>query len=354
MKNVKIGIIGTGTMSNFHIGGILNNPYAELYALCDVNEATVKQAAEKYGVDRWYTDMDEMLKLSELDAVVITTGNKYHAPCTIAALNAGKHVLCEKPMSVSLADAEQMKQTAEKNGKLLMIGVEFRFSTDVSIVKEAVDKGQFGEVYYCKGVNHRRNGHPGGWFGSKQLASGGVMVDCGVHLLDAFYYIAGAPKAVSVYAATFNKIGMRSNIKTTSQSYKSIASSSNDTSDVEYLASALIRFENGAVLSLEASYAINIEKDFMEFSVLGTKAGSNFNGHRLALYSEMNNYLTNTLFETSTERDFVQLICQETDHFVSCIREGTPCISPAKDGVEMMRILEAIYKSGETGHEVIL
>ena len=116
MNKIKVAVIGTGNISHSHIQGYLKNPNVELYAFCDINETQLKFMAEKYGVTRTYTDKDVMLKeLPEIDAVSVCTWNSEHAPCTIAALNAGCHVICEKPMATSAAEAEEMKAAAEKN-----------------------------------------------------------------------------------------------------------------------------------------------------------------------------------------------------------------------------------------------
>ncbi len=119
MSKLKIAIVGTGSISHSHIRAYLQNPDVELYAFCDINEERVKMMGEKYGVKRLYTDEAAMLReLPEIDAVSVCTWNSQHAPCTIMALNAGKHVLCEKPMATCAADAVKMKEAAEKNGKL--------------------------------------------------------------------------------------------------------------------------------------------------------------------------------------------------------------------------------------------
>ncbi|HPF57011.1 MAG TPA: Gfo/Idh/MocA family oxidoreductase, partial [Clostridiales bacterium] len=136
MGKLKIGIIGTGGIANVHIESYLKNPNVELYALCDINEERLKAKGEKYGVTRLFTDKDEMLKLKELDAVSVTTWNSQHAPCTIAALNAGKHVICEKPMAMNAKEAQAMADAAKKNNKLLMIGFVRRFGNDCDILKD--------------------------------------------------------------------------------------------------------------------------------------------------------------------------------------------------------------------------
>ena len=142
MDKLKVGVIGLGSISSVHIEGYRKNPKVELYAFCDINEQRVKSAGEQYGVTRLYTDVDQMLAaLPELDAVSVCTWNSMHAPCTIAALNAGKHVLCEKPMAISAQEARAMKKAAEENGKLLMVGFVRRFGNDCRILRDFIDSG---------------------------------------------------------------------------------------------------------------------------------------------------------------------------------------------------------------------
>lgn len=351
-KKIKIGIIGTGSISKEHIQGYLKNPNVELYAFCDLNEERVKMMAEKYDVKNVFTDMNEMLKLEELDAVSVCTWNSAHAPCTIAALNAGKHVLCEKPMSVSAEDAKSMKEAAEKNGKLLMIGFVRRYGNDCEILKEFIETDYFGDIYYAKATYLRRLGNPGGWFGEKAYSGGGPLIDLGVHVIDLVKYLLGNPKPVSVYGATFKKLNNRNNIKGKVR-YKSASATDNDICDVEDLATALIRFDNGAVLSIETSFSLNTKKNEGKIELFGTKGGAMLDPE-LEMYTEINDYMADVKLDAVTALDFEGLFANEINSFVSCITDGTPCKSPAQDGIDIMTILDAIYKSAETGHEVIL
>lgn len=352
MKTLKIGIIGVGSISELHINAYLKNKNVELYAFCDINEERLQQMAEKYNVKHTFTDMDDMLALEELDAVSVCTWNSAHAPCTIAALNAGKHVLCEKPMSVSAEDAEAMKEAAEKNNKLLMIGFVRRYGNDCKILKEFIDTDYLGDLYYAKATYLRRKGNPGGWFGDKSRSGGGPLIDLGVHVIDLVRYLMGNPKPVSVYGATFHKLGDRKNIKG-KQFYQSASATENDICDVEDLASAMIRFDNGAVLSIEASFSLHINKNEGKIELFGTKGGAMLNPE-LEIYNELNDYLSNISFDAETALSFDGLFENEINHFVSCLTEGTACISPAEDGIDIMKILDAIYESARIGHEVIL
>ncbi|MBR3691482.1 MAG: Gfo/Idh/MocA family oxidoreductase [Clostridia bacterium] len=351
-KKIRIGIIGVGNIAESHIKGYKALPNVELYAFCDIDEAKLKMKGEKHGVTRLFTDMNEMLALPEIDAVSVCTWNAAHAPCTIAALNAGKHVLCEKPMATSVAEAEAMKAAAEKAGKLLMIGFVRRFGNDCAVVKDFVDNGFFGELYYAKCNYLRRNGCPGGWFSNKELSGGGPLVDLGVHVIDLVRYLLGNPKPVSVYGATFDKLKNRPDCKDRA-GYYSDEKMTRGIYDVEDLATALIRFDNGAVLQVECSFTLNLKKGEGTIQLFGSKAGAKLDPE-LEIFTETNGYMTNVQLDRSTGLSFNNLFENEIAHYVNCVATGAPCRNPAEDGVEMMRILCAIYESAKTGHEVIL
>ncbi len=355
MSKIKAAVIGVGSISQEHINGYLNNENVELYAFCDINEARLYEKAEKYGVDksRCFTDKDEMLKaLPEIDIVSVTTWNSAHAECSIAALNAGKNVICEKPMAMNAQEAMLMKEAADKNGKLLQIGFVRRYGNDCKVVKDFINAGNLGEIYYSKATYLRRNGNPGGWFGDKSRSGGGPLIDLGVHVIDLVRFLLGKPQPVSVYGATFQKLFNRPDtIKT--RGYKAADAGKNDICDVEDLATAMIRFDNGAVLHIEAAFCLNLKKDEGDIQLFGTKGGCKLDP-QVELYTEMNNYLVNVEFNENTALSFDGLFQNEIDHFVDCCLGKAECIAPAQDGVDMMRILDAVYESARTGHEVIL
>ena len=355
MDKLKVAVIGNGGISGVHLRGYSLNPDVEIYALCDINEERLNRRGDEYHVDpaRRFTDVNEMLAACpEIEAVSVCTWNAAHAQCAIAALNAGKHVLCEKPMAMNADEARRMQEAAEKNGKLLMIGFVRRFGNDCAILKDFIDNGYFGDIYYAKATYLRRKGCPGGWFGDKTRSGGGPLIDLGVHIIDLCRYLMGNPKPVSVYGATFNKLGNRSNIKS-QVGYVSQTRENEDIFNVEDLATAMIRFDNGSVLQIEASFSLNIEKDEGVLQFFGTKAGAKLDPE-LTIYSEMNDYMTNVKLANSTALSFDGLFENEINHFVECVRTGKPCRNPAQDGVTLMKILTGIYKSAETGHEVLI
>ena len=349
-NKLKVGVIGTGSISHEHIKAYQKNPDVELYALCDIDGEKVKRMGEQYGVQRLYTDMHEMLALEELDAVSVCTWNAAHAPCTIAALEAGKHVLCEKPMAISADQAKAMKQAADKAGKLLMIGFVRRFGNDCAIMQDYINDGRLGELYFAKAQYLRRYGNPGGWFSVKEYSGGGPLIDLGVHVIDLVRYLAGNPRPVSVYGASFDKLCGRK-LKDKAGYVASTVSEMEE--DVEDMAVAMIRFDNGLTLSVETSFTAHIAGDCGRIQLLGSEGGIDLNPN-VELYTNIDGRMANISLAQPSALSFDGLFANEIDHFVDCIVRGTACRAPAEDGVALMEILDAAYRSMETGHEVIV
>ncbi len=352
MNKIKIGIIGCGSISKHHIKAYLANDEVELYALCDIDEKRLAHIGEKYGIERRYTDYNDLLALPELDAVSVCTWNSTHASITIAALKAGKHVLCEKPMATNLEDARLMEQTAKETGKLLMIGFVRRFGNDIKMIRDLGSEGAFGEFYYAKASYIRRNGNPGGWFGDKARSGGGPLIDLGVHVIDFVRYAMGNPKPVSAYGVTFQKLFDRKNIKTP-KAYVSASSRPDDVCDVEDMASAIIRFENGAALHVETAFSLNVKTNETSLRLFGTKGGVTV-GDKLEICTETAGYLADTTIVADAALKFDTIFENELRHFADCILGRAECMTPAEDGVELMKILTAVYKSAETGRDVVI
>ena len=355
MPKVKIGIVGNGGICGAHCNGYdRETSRAEIYAVCDINIGRAKALAARYNIpeDRVFDNVHDMVKLPELDAVNVCTWNNSHAECTIAALNAGKHVLCEKPMAFNAKQAEEMKAAADKAGKLLMIGFVRRYGNDCRVMEDFVKSGYFGDIYYAKATYLRRHGSPGGWFSDISRSGGGPLIDLGVHVIDLARFLMGNPKPVSAYGVTFDRLKDRPGVRNYG-GYISQDKSNEDSFNVEDFASAIIRFDNGAAISLEASFSVNIKSDRGDVEFYGTKGGAKLSPE-LELYSQENGYLTNTQLCYPTALDFNGLFEGEISHFLDCIIDGVPCKSPAEDGVTIMKILDAIYESARTGHEVII
>lgn len=353
MKKLKVAVIGVGNISYWHITSYLNNPDVEIVAFCDINPETLRRRGEEFGVTALFESYDEMLqKVPEIDLVSVCTWNNAHAAAAIAALNAGKHVLCEKPMAMNAVQAEEMRRAAEQNGKLLQVGFVRRFGQDAAVILDFAEGGNLGEVYFARASYVRRNGNPGGWFGNKALSGGGPLIDLGVHVIDLVRYLMGNPKPVSVYGTTFRKLGNRKNIRTP-RAYSATVTSNGDVCDVEDLAAALIRFDNGAVLDVQAGFSLNLGKDETNIELFGTKGGVKLDPE-FRLYTEMNDYLADVSLAASTGFDFERAFQSEIDSFVGAAQGKHPLRASADDGVELMKILDAVYRSAETGHEVLI
>ena len=353
MKKLKVAVIGVGNISYFHINGYIRSGRAEIVAFCDIDRKVLEARGKEFGVTRLYTDAGEMLReMPEIEAVSVCTWNSAHAPCAIAALEAGKHVLLEKPMALNAEQARAILAAAEKGGARLMMGFVRRFGNDCAIVQDFIQNGDLGDIYYAKATYLRRNGNPGGWFGDKSRSGGGSLIDLGVHVIDLVRYLMGNPRAVSVYGATFRKLGNRPGIKTKA-GYLSVSAGEKDVCDVEDLATAMIRFDNGAVLSVEASFALNLKKDEGVIQLFGTKGGIKLDPE-FELYTEQNGYLADVSLAMPTALSFDGLFEKEISHFVEAIADNKPFRAPGEDGLELMKILDAVYRSAETGHEVCL
>lgn len=356
MKKLKAAIIGTGGISGVHISGYLAQPEkVELYALCDIDYEKALKVAEKHNVpkERVFTDYNDMLKDKEIDIVSVCTWNAAHAPATIASLNAGKHVICEKPMAMNAKEAAAMKEAADKSGKLLMIGFVRRYGNDCRVALDFINGGNVGEIYYGKATYLRRHGFPGGWFGDEKYSGGGPLIDLGVHVIDLARYLMGGHMPVSVYGVTSDKLGCRPELKSTTKDHVSTSKSGDFDFSVEDFAAAMIRFDNGAVLSVEASFDLNIKSGVGNLELFGTKGGLKLSPE-LELFTNINDYPVNVSFADSTALSFSGLFEKEMVHFVDCVNGVTECISPAEEGVILMKILDAIYESAATGHEVII
>jgi predicted dehydrogenase len=259
MKPVQIAVIGTGSISSSHLDSYKNNPDVNIYAVCDLNKDRAQAAADKYGAEKVYTDYRELLANASIGAVSICTWNNMHAEISIAALEAGKHVLVEKPLCRTVEEALRVQEAVEKSGKLLQVGFVRRYDTNAQLLRSMADRGEFGEIYFAKASSIRRLGNPGGWFSDIERSGGGPLIDIGVHAIDLCWYMMGRPKPVSVSANTYHKLGNRSNVE--HLSFYQAADYDAAKNTVEDMANAMIRFENGASLLVDVSFTLHAKSD---------------------------------------------------------------------------------------------
>ena len=243
-----------------------------------------------------------------------------------------------------------MLDTAKECNRKLMVGFVRRFGNDTAVMQDFINGGALGEIYYAKATYLRRNGNPGGWFGDKSRSGGGPLIDLGVHVIDLTRYLMGDPKPISVYGATFRKLGNRKGLKEGVE-YSSVSRSNNDICDVEDFATALIRYDNGAVLSVEASFCLNLKQDVGKVELFGTRGGLSLDPE-VEIYTDNCGYLTNVTLNKPTALSFEGLFEKEINYFADAILHDRDLSSIAEDGVTLMKILDAIYLSAETKQEV--
>ncbi|OXM13608.1 Gfo/Idh/MocA family protein [Paenibacillus herberti] len=348
--SIKIGVIGTGSISEFHLQGYATNKESEVYAICDLNEKRAQAVADKFGASKVYTQYADLLADPDIDAVSICTWNNTHAEISIAALEAGKHVLVEKPLCRTVEEAYAVQEAVRKSGKTLMVGYVRRYDPNAMMLNSFVENGEFGDLYFAKASYIRRMGNPGGWFSDKSRSGGGPVIDIGVHVIDLCWYLMGRPKVKSVSANEYKHLGNRANVKHLTR-YMA-ADYNAEQNDVEDMANALIRFENGASLLVDVSFSLHSVKDEGVIKLFGTKGGFEIDPE-VVMVTEKNNTILNTSPQTDSKGLQIGRAFQsEIDHFVDCIVNGTQPISPVEDGVEVMKILCAIYESAAKGAEV--
>src|SRR5690625_2029311 len=349
---LKVGVIGVGSISHNHIKPYLQNDNVELVALCDLNEQRLQEKGEKYGVTTLYTKHEELLENKDIDAVSICTWNNSHADIAIAALEADKHVLVEKPLSMTVEEALAVEEAAKRTGKTLQVGFVRRHGSNTKILKQFIDQDDLGELYYAKASILRRLGNPGGWFSDISKSGGGPLIDLGVHMIDLSWYLMGRPRPVSVSGNTYKKLGNRSHIE--NLSFYQAADYDPTHNDVEDLTNALIRFENGASLFVDVSFSLQIKEEETRAQLFGVKGGAEIEPE-LAIVTEKHN----TILNVTPQIDhlgfhFEKAFTNEINHFIETIQTGGTSITPVEDGVELMRIIRAIYESAETGKEIYL
>lgn len=349
-RKLRCGVVGLG-IGQCHVAGYRSHPNAELVAVADIDPVRLEEIGnKKLNVAKRYSTLTEMLANEDLDIVSIATPNKFHAPLTIEALKAGCHVLCEKPMAMNVKEAEEMIKVAKSVGKRIMIDFSYRTSEQSVALKRAVESGTLGDIYYARTQWLRRRGAPlgtQGWFRRKELSGGGPLLDLGVHRLDLALWLMNYPKPVWVMGSAYNHLAQK------------LQAQDGHQYDVEDLAVALVKFENGATLEVEASWLTNIrENELMSTRLLGTKAGllqhnktdgADFGGYTFD--AEIFTELAGCQYDMKLHPP-VPAATSHFYNFVDAILNDKPHDATGEQGLLVMQILEAIYKSAKTGKPV--
>jgi predicted dehydrogenase len=350
LEHVNVAVIGLG-IGRGHLKAYRAHPGATVRAVCDTDPARIERCRAEGTLEgvECFASTDDLFKAAEdlgLDAVSVALPNALHAPVSIAALKAGLHVLCEKPMAMNVGECRRMIAAAEERGLTLGLNLSFRFRPQSRALKDLAASGALGRVYYAHTRWFREFGLPkfGGWFGQKAMSGGGPIIDLGVHRLDLAMWLMGSPAPVTVSAATYDPIG------------SALAEATGKAFDVEDLGAAFVRFEGGASLVLEASWAGYIGKrEDMVTEILGTEGGlvQRNTGEGYDFEAWYFGRAGGALTETRVRRRLDPTPDPYSD-FVEALLEGRPTLAPAEAGLKVQMVLDGIYKSAKLGREVRL
>jgi predicted dehydrogenase len=333
MDKSKIGVIGLGGVAQLvHLPNLSKLTNAELTAVCEVNKSRLITIAEKFNVKERYSNYNDMLEKSEMDAVIIATPTSTHADIAVDCLEAGKDILVEKPLARTYQEAKRIVDAAKKNKRKLMVGMNLRYRPDTMLLRSFINSNEIGEPFYVKCGWIRKQSSGEKWFTKKEESGGGVIIDLGIHLLDLALWLLEYPEIASVSTQNFYHY----------------------TKNVEDTSISCIKCKNSAVINLEVSWSLPVEKDHFFLDVFGTKGS--FSSNPFRLYKKVQNDYVNL---TPTQVDnptvlFKKSYLNELKSFVGAIKGLNPVFSPGEEALQRMRILEAMYESANKKHEIKL
>ena len=351
MTKLKVGVIGVGGIARTHMPGWEASEHAEVVAGADINEAVLQPWGEKYTVSKLFTDSADLFRDPDIDIIDICTPNNYHAPLSIAAMQAGKHVLCEKPLAPTPAAIRDMIASRDASGKMLMTAQHFRFRGSSKAMKAEIEAGAVGDIYHARSWLLRRAAaptRPG--FIMKKHSSGGPCIDIGVHVLDLTLWLMGNPKPVAVSGVA------RAELAHQEGAFSIWGGAIPPEFDVEDFSAAFVRFENGATLILEVSWMLHHETgegaEDMQMWLYGTRGGCHW--PRSEFYASNNATQQHYNRQLRLTRDTLEPHALECVEFAQAVVDGAPSPVPAEQSLQVMQILDGVYRSQVVGGEVRL
>ena len=331
-KELRVGLVGVGAAAQVnHIPALKRTEGVELVALVDRDPEKAGRVAQKFAVPRVHARLDDMLADDAIDAIDICTPNFLHAPIATAALEAGKHVLCERPLARSGDEAATMLKAAKKADRVLMCCVQHRFRPDAQLLRKFVEKGDLGDIFLAKSgwLRLRTEWDSDEWRAQKRESGGGVVLDLGFQMLDLSLWILGSPGVESVTASVHRQ----------------------KKGEVEDSATAFFRLATGATLTLELTWGLLMEKDFAYVNLFGSGGAALLNP--LRIHKGMHGSLVNVTPAMETSRNqYKQSIEAQVAHFADVLRRGAKPMGLAEEILPVMELMDAVYRSAEQGKEV--
>ena len=355
-RDVRVGIIGCGGIADAkHLPGLSKLENVRIVGFCDILPERARAAKEKYGTEDAgiYADYREILQREDIEVVHVLTPNSSHAEITIAALQAGKHVMCEKPMATSFREAQAMVAAAETCGKYLTIGYQTRSQITHQFVRRLIERGGLGEIYYIKAPAIRRRGVPlWGVFLDKEKQGGGPMIDIGTHSIDAALSLIDNYDVKSVTGSVYRKLA------DTAMNSNEWGIWKPEEFQVEDAAMGYVKFADGATMVVETSWALNYASE-AHLTLCGTKGGVEFiDDETVRLNGEMDGSLyINDVRPNSTARDLFhgeKLTAEEYEakQWIYSVINRVPPLTKPEQTCVVSHIIEAIYESAATGKTV--
>lgn len=353
MEKKVVGVIGCGRIANrSHLPALSELENVRIKYACDIVISKAEKAKEDFPkVENVVEDYKIILDDSEVDAVFVLTPNYSHYTITMDALNAGKHVFCEKPITINYKLSCEMAEAAEKARKILNIGVCNRYHKSVELLEQMNKEGKFGKIYhvYCSFRNCRSIPGLGGAFTTKSESGGGVLIDWGIHFLDLILYILGSVKLKNVTCDAYCKMAKDMKAyKYHSMWAEDTADIENGTNDVDDFISGYVRTDK-ANISFNGAWAQNIDKNEMFIDFLGDKCGA-----RLTYGGHFELFDSQTLETIISEHDIPNIYACEDEAFIESITTGEKNRNHITNILESAKLLDALYESAERGSEVSL
>ena len=344
-KTVKVGVVGTGGIATHQARCLAKLDDVEIVAGCDINEDNLKKFCDTYEVEQRVKDFNELVRMPELDAVTVCTPNYMHKDPTIAALKAGKHTMVEKPMAMNAVEAQAMVDAERESDATLTMGFQFRLRPDAQALKGFANEGRLGKVLFVRCQALRRRGIPAwGVFGRKDLQGGGPLIDLGVHIIECAHFLMGEPKPVAASAQTYTYLGDRK-----PEALAPWGDWDWQTYTVEDLAVGMIRFDNGAVMSVESSFAAHIKENVFNCQLMGEKGGCVLTPP--TLYTDDAGVMVDVAPSYVGKWDSM---ARKIADWIGRIRGEVETQCPSEAGLMVQKILDGLYASAEAGKEVTI
>ena len=350
MDTVKIGIIGVGQIGKHHLTNYRDIPGVQVIAACDIDEANLEGVCNEYGIAARFTDYRELLEREDIVAVDVCLHNNHHAPTSIAALRAGKHVYCEKPIAGSYADGKAMVDEARKLGKMLHIQLSTLYAKETKAAKTIVDAGKLGRIYHIRSTGYRRRGRPfvDGYgtanFVKKSVCGGGALFDMGVYHIARLLYLTGNPRILAVSGHTYQETAMDTVRKQLSHY------------DVEELAVGFVRMAEGITMDVIEAWAVHLN-EFEGSSILGSQGGLRLDPlsyHATFCDLDMDSTFNLDAMETRRHRlrEDKDAYDSSQQHWVAALSGRVQLIATAEVALNTMLVQEGMYLSSSLGREV--